>query len=96
VRAGEYGVQLSIDTQLSLVGATAGLLVVQDPDGTVTGKSLTLPGSGQVFTYTTQSADFPVGGRYLLGLRVDWGSTKRLRSLPLSFVVDSPLEDPSS
>lgn len=96
MRAGEYGVQLSISAGMSLVDATAGLLVVQDPTGTVTGKTLSLPGSGQVFTYTTLAADFPIGGRYLLALRVDWGATKRLRSLPLAFPVDSPLEDPAT
>lgn len=95
MRAGEYGVQLTLDAQKSLVDATAALLVVEDPTGTVTGKTLDLPGSGQTFTYTTLAADFPSAGRYLLGLRVDWGSGKRLRALPLAFPIDGVSEDPA-
>jgi hypothetical protein len=80
---------------VSLVDASAALLIVQDPTGSITGKTLSLPGSGQVFTYTTLAADFTVAGRYLLALRVDWGATKRLRSKPLAFNVDGVPEDPS-
>lgn len=96
MRAGEYGVILTINAALSLTGATAALLIVEDPTGASTGKTLDLPGSGLVFTYTILEDDFTTPGRYRLGLRVDYGSEKRLRSLPLAFQVDSPgLSDPS-
>ena len=95
MRAGEYGVQLTINSSFSLTGATAALLVVEDPTGAVTGKTLDLPGSGQVFTYTTLAADFPTAGRYLLATRVDFGDNKRLRSLPLAFLPDDVPEDPA-
>lgn len=94
MRAGEYGIELSLNANFDLNGATAGLLVVEDPTGAVTGKTLDLPGSGQVFTYTTLAADFPSTGRYLLALRVDFGLEKRLRSLPLAFLTDDVPGDP--
>ena len=91
MRAGEYGVQLQIDAEFSLSGATAMKLYVEAPDGSGTSKTLTPPGSGQVVNYTTLAADFPDAGRYLLMLEADYTGTKRLRSRPRPFQVDEPL-----
>ena len=88
MRAGEYGVQLQIDAEFSLAGATAMKLYIEAPDDSVTSKTLTPPGSGQTVTYTTLAADFPNAGRYLLMLEADFGGTKRLRSRPRPFQVD--------
>lgn len=92
MRAGEYGVQLTLDADFDLTGMTAGKLHVRAPSGVETSKTLTPVGSGETIVYTTVATDFPDPGRYVLSLQVDFGASKRLRSLPVALPVDETVE----
>jgi hypothetical protein len=92
MRAGEYGVELQIESSVDLSTATALALLIGNPTGTVVAKSLSVPGTPQTsVTYITQSTDFPTTGLYTLELRADFGATRRLLSKIDRYYVDLAL-----
>lgn len=95
MRAGEYGVTLSLDATADLTTATALTLRWRAPDTTVRQeRSLSLPGSGTVATYVTQAADFANAGTYWLMLEAQFGVDQRLRSPEVELDVDEAIEAP--
>jgi hypothetical protein len=80
MHAGEYGVSLVMETGFDLTSATAIALDIRNPTGSYVSRTVPLPGSGTVATYTTLDGDFPTAGTYGLMVQAQFGATKRLKS----------------
>jgi hypothetical protein len=92
MRAGEYGVQLAMETELDITGASEIKLFIRVPGSNVVlERTVAVPGSGTVATYTTTNLDFTTAGIYRLMLRAKWATTKQLKSRLYQFFVEEVL-----
>ena len=100
MQAGEFGKTLLINCGFDLTGWTAISLAITAPDGTAVGpRNITSIGAidkmldGKTYKalqyveYVTVSGDFPQDGLYRLKLTVDFGATKRLKTVYKDFAV---------
>lgn len=69
------GVEIRLDTDVSLSGATRLEYHVMRPDGVEVIWTATQYGSSTSLTYTTISGDFNVSGTYYIQTYVEWGAT---------------------
>lgn len=86
MRAGEYGVTLTLQAGVDLTNATAAKLHRVAPDGVQDVKTVTpvppaQPTQGNL-SYTTGTTDFPLTkpGEWQLMLEVDFGAGQKLKS----------------
>lgn len=78
MQAGEYGIDLEIETGYDLAQGTAGRLRIAQPSGRVVEQALLPPFTGTKLFYTTEVGDFPECGPYRLQARVTFGTDQEL------------------
>lgn len=79
MNAGEIGVQITVEANVDITGASSTLIKVQGPEEE-TSRDLLATAVGTQALRSSQAADFPVGGNYRVQLAVVTGTGKTLKS----------------
>ena len=79
VYQGEYGVPVTINTNMDLTGATSTIARVLKPNGSEIAWTMTsqTPLTSGVLTYTTVLSDLDVAGNYKIRAEITFPSKKR-------------------
>jgi hypothetical protein len=75
IYAGVVGLEVRVDTGLSLAGATLVRLMVRKPNGTQVNWTPTIAGTELV--YVTQASDLTAAGDYRIMAYVEFGATSK-------------------